>query len=455
MNSNLNKSNGVITRFPPSPTGALHIGNVRTALFNYFFARKNNGLFVVRVEDTDKVRSKKEYEENMLASLLWLGLSRDGELWRQSERISIYTKYLQKLIAEEKAYISIETEGENKEVVRFKNPNKIITFTDLVRGDVTFDTSELGDFIIARNINDPVYHLAVVIDDFETGVTHIIRGEDHVSNTPRQILIQEAIGAPRPIYAHLPLILAADRSKLSKRKHGEAVSLDYYQKMGYLPQALVNYMALLGWNPGTEREIFSLDELITEFDITRIQKGGAIFNVEKLKWINKEHIKMLPLEETEKAIIEAVESSNRFTSNSWKLPQTTKKDITKLVAERISVWSEAKELAEAGEFDWIVQKPENIKEIISWKEEKDTVVTKERLSKAREIISTIPEHNWNLENIKEPLWNYAEEVGKGNFLWPLRVALSGKEKSPDPFTLLWILGKEESVRRVENALSAL
>ena len=224
--------NKVITRFPPSPTGTLHIGNVRTALFNYFFARKNKGQFIVRVEDTDKARSKKEYELNMLESLKWLGLSRDGELWHQSERTDIYKKYLNKLIDEGKAYISQETEGENREVVRFKNPNKIVTFTDLIRGEISFDTTELKDFIIARNINEPVYHLSVVIDDFESNITHVIRGDDHVSNTPRQILIGEAIGAPRPIYAHLPLILAKDRSKLSKRKHGEAVSLDYYQKLG-------------------------------------------------------------------------------------------------------------------------------------------------------------------------------------------------------------------------------
>ncbi|MDO8471373.1 MAG: glutamate--tRNA ligase family protein [bacterium] len=282
----------IITRFPPSPTGPLHIGNVRTALFNYLYARQNNGSFIVRIEDTDKTRSKKEYEDEMLESLEWLGLKRDGELLHQSERTEIYKKYLHKLIDEGKAYLSRETEGENREVVRFKNPNIITIFNDLVRGEVQFDTTELGDFIIAKSVNEPLYHLAVVIDDFESGITHVIRGEDHISNTPRQILIQEAIGATRPLYAHLPLILAQDRSKLSKRKHGESVSLDYYRNKGYSRDAIINYLALLGWNPGTEQEIFTLSELINVFDLKRVHKGGAIFDEKKLAWVNRKHFNL-------------------------------------------------------------------------------------------------------------------------------------------------------------------
>lgn len=275
----------------PSPTGNFHVGSVRTALFNFLFARKNTGKFILRIEDTDKDRSKKEFEDDILESLKWLGLKYD-EFYRQSERIEIYKKYLQKLIDENKAYISAETEGENREVVRFRNPNKQMVFEDLVRGKVEFDTTELGDFIIAKNLNEPLYHLAVVVDDFEAEITHVIRGEDHISNTPRQILIQEAIDAPRPIYAHLPLILAPDRSKLSKRKHGESVSLDYYRQKGYLPVAIINYLALLGWNPGTEQEIFTLDELINVFDFSKVHKGGAIFDEKKLAWVNRKHFNL-------------------------------------------------------------------------------------------------------------------------------------------------------------------
>lgn len=448
------KSNEIITRFPPSPTGPLHIGNVRTALFNYFFARQHEGQFVVRVEDTDRARSKKEYEENMLSALTWLGISRDGELWHQSERTDVYTSYLRKLIDSGKAYISIETEGENKEVVRFKNPNTTITFHDLIRGEVTFDTTELGDFIIARNIKEPVYHLAVVIDDFETGVTHIIRGEDHVSNTPRQILIQEAIGAPRPIYAHLPLILANDRSKLSKRKHGEAVSLDYYRNKGYLPQALVNYMALLGWNPGTEQEIFTLEELIRTFDITRIQKGGAIFNEEKLQWFNREHMKLLPKEERVRYAIEAIETSQRFKHAQWTIPSHMKESVAELCIQRIAYWKEAEELAEQGEFDWVVEAPSQVAPLIYWKDETDP----EKTSNCLEHILSILKENedWSSPQvIKDQIFPYAEKEGRGAVLWPMRVGLSGKEKSPDPFTLSHILGKDETIRRLEKAIEFL
>lgn len=282
----------VVVRMAPSPTGPLHIGNVRTALFNYLFARKGEGDFIIRIEDTDKERSKKEYEREIFDSLEWLGLKADGEIWRQSERTDVYKKYLHQLIDEDKIYISEEPEGNNREVVRFRNPNKVVRFNDLVRGEIEFDTTELGDFIIARNINEPLYHLAVVVDDFESGVTHVIRGEDHISNTPRQILMQETIKAPRPMYAHLPLILAADKSKLSKRKHGESVSLNYYRQKGYLPEAITNYLALLGWNPGTEQEIFTLDELIREFDIMRVHKGGAIFDEKKLAWVNRKHFNL-------------------------------------------------------------------------------------------------------------------------------------------------------------------
>lgn len=398
-------SQKVITRFPPSPTGPLHIGNVRTALFNYLYAKQNKGDFIVRVEDTDRERSQKKYEEGMLESLEWLGLERDGELWRQSQRTEVYKKYLHQLIEDGKAYLSKESEGENKEVVRFKNPNKIISFEDMVRGTIEFDTTELKDFIIAKNLDEPLYHLVVVIDDFESGITHVIRGEDHISNTPRQILLQEAIGAPRPIYAHLPLILASDRSKLSKRKHGQSISLEFYREKGYLPQAILNYMALLGWNPGTDQEIFTLPELIKIFDIKKINKGGAIFDEKKLEWINKQHVNLLSPEEKQKLAA---------------------KDFD---LEAIPVLDQSK---------------------ISWKKI-DNSETLEHLKKTKEIIS----QESNFVNMETELMSYADKVGKGNVLWPLRYALSGKEISPDPFTLISLLGQDESVKRIEEAIKLL
>jgi glutamyl/glutaminyl-tRNA synthetase len=311
-------SEKVIVRFPPSPTGNLHIGTARTLLFNYLFARKQGGKIVMRFEDTDKERSRKEFEENILDGLKWLGIGFDEGPLRQTERGEVYKKYLQKMLDEGSAYVSQEMEGDptsprlqrarSKEVIRYKNHNKVIKFEDAVRGEIEFDTTELKDFVIAKSLEEPLYHFAVVVDDHEMGVTHVIRGEDHISNTPRQILIQEAIGATRPVYAHIPLILAPDRSKLSKR-HG-ATAVSEYREKGYLPEAMVNYLALLGWNPGTEQEIFTMEELIKEFDLKKIQKGGAIFDEKKLQWVNKEHIKRLPPEKQKELIWKALKMSH-------------------------------------------------------------------------------------------------------------------------------------------------
>src|SRR3989344_7649069 len=403
----------VITRFPPSPTGLLQIGNARTALFNYLFPKHHGGQFFLRIEDTDHERSKKKYEENILEALDWMDLKSDNRaLWRQSEREDIYRTHLKNLVADDKAYLSEETEGERDEVIRFRNPNKKIVFEDLLRGTIEFDTTELGDFVIAKSMEEPLYHLAVVVDDSEMGVTHVIRGEDNISNTPRQILLQEAIGAPRPEYAHVPLILAPDRSKLSGR-HG-AVSIRDYRAMGYLPEALVNYLVLLGWNPGTEKEIWSTAELIQAFDLSRIQKGGAIFDREKLNWINKEHIKLLPQEEQNARVRKSV--MDEFGS-------APKIDREGLVC------------------------PEKLR--------RSANVTYQDVAKHLEVVigelEKLNEKNWSEESIKNALWDYATEKGRGIVLWAMRYALSGKEKSPDPFAIAGIIGKSETLSRLRHA----
>lgn len=382
----------------PSPTGNLHIGGARTALFNLLFARSHGGKFILRIEDTDKERSKKEFETNILESFAWLGLAYD-EMFRQSEREGLYKSYLKKMIESGAAYISKEEpkeEGQRSEVIRLKNPNKKIAFEDLIRGTVEFDTTELGDFVVAKSLEEPLYHLAVVVDDHEMGVTHVIRGEEHLSNTPRQILIQEAIGAKRPQYAHIPLILAPDRSKLSKR--AGAVSVLEYKEKGILPSALLNYLALLGWNPGTEQEIFTLEELIKAFDISYIHKGGAIFDEKKLQWVNRKHLEILSPEEK-----------------------------LKLVAK---------------EFDTTIE-PTLDKAKIAWK----TTPTSETITHLEKALTLLSD--------KDALMSYAESAGKGNVLWPLRYALSGQEKSPDPFTLIALLGADESAKRVKAALELL
>jgi len=441
----------VIVRFPPSPTGLFHIGNARTFLFNYLFAKQRDGQIVFRLEDTDKERSKEEYAKDIIENLKWLGIEPDfSTTVKQSERAGIYRKYLENLIKEDKAYVSKEEtqeEGKRAEVIRFRNPNKKISFHDLIRGDIEFDTTELKDFVIAKSIEEPVYHLAVVIDDFEMGVTHILRGDDGISNTPRQILIQEAIGAPRPIYAHLPMMLAPDKTKLSKRKHGEQVSVSYYRQKGYMPEAVINFLALVGWNPGTDQEIWSIDELIKVFDISKVQKKGAIFNIEKLDWLNREYILGLPDENKTNTF------NLEFSKTKWGSDTKTKDEIfmqklSKLFLDKIHRWGEIKELADRGEYDYLFEEPDLDSEKIMWKKQ-NKEDAKKNLLKVLEIFeSENPDY-------KSSLMNLAEKEGKGEILWPTRYALSGREKSPDPFTLIDILGVNESRVRIEKAIERL
>jgi len=438
----------VVTRMAPSPTGHLHIGTARTALFNYLYASRHGGKFIMRIEDTDKERSKREYEDEILAGLSWLGIQWDA-LYRQSERAAIYRGYLERIIENGKAYISREESknnpGEFVEVVRLKNPNTKITFQDEIRGEITFDTTELGDLVIARSLDDALYHFTAVVDDHEMQVTHVIRGEDHISNTPRQILIQQAIGAERPIYAHLPLILAPDRTKLSKR-HG-AVMLKEYENQGFLKEALINYLALLGWNPGTEQELYSLAELLQTFDTSGVQKGGAIFNIEKLKWFNKEHLKNL----TDHDFFVYVDP--RIPPELRTLPQYSDERLMRLVPtirERITVGAEiTKECAE-GEYDFAFQAPSVTPTHMQWKNDTSPRDALPRLQKLAEIIATLPEIS-SPETIKDYIWDYAVETGKGEVLWPLRVALTGRDRSPDPFTVIHVIGSGEAYKRIITA----
>jgi len=436
----------------PSPTGHLHIGTARTALFNFLYAKRHGGTFIMRTEDTDKERSKPEYEEEILRGLAWLGITWDA-FYRQSERTDIYRSYLEKIIKSGKAYVSKEESkskpGEQVEVVRLKNPNTTITFTDEIRGEISFDTTELGDFVIARSIDDALYHFTVVVDDHEMNVTHVIRGEDHISNTPRQILIQEAIGAERPVYAHLPLILAPDRSKLSKR-HG-AVMLDEYVAQGFTKEAIINYLALLGWNPGTDQELYSLDDLIRVFDTSGIQKSGAIFNIDKLKWFNKEYLSRLTDDEFYTYIQDSIPESVH------ELPQYAESRLLKLIPlmrERTTTRADLERDCKAGEYDFAFSAPQPNPELIKWKKDATPRETLPRLQKLAELIATIPE-DADTAVIKDSLWKYAEEVGKGEALWPLRVSLSGKEQSPDPFTIINVIGSPEAYKRIITACDTI
>ncbi len=435
-------SDTVVTRFPPSPTGHFHIGSARTALFNYLFATHMGGTMSLRFEDTDKARNKKEYEDDIVSGLEWLGLTyTKPEIFRQSERTALYRKYLKNLLDSGAAYEAEPgTDDPGKKVIRFKNPGTSVTFHDLIRGDVSFETAELKDFVIAKNVDEPLYNFAVVVDDYEIGVTHVIRGEDHISNTPRQILMLEALGFPRPQYAHIPLILAPDRSKMSKR-HG-AVSVNEYRKMGFLPQALVNYLALLGWNPGGDQELFKLEELVEKFTIEHIHKGGAIFDIEKLKWFNHEYLKRLSGDEYARMLRDFTDA------NVAELPVA-------LIKERARTFAEAAELVKNGEFQFMSEEISFDASLLVKGAKTDAETAKKHLSTVSGILKELSAEDFSSEKVKDVIFPYATKEGRGSVLWPLRVALSGREKSPDPFIIASLIGKERTLQRIENAVGFL
>lgn len=446
-------SRKIVTRFAPSPTGLLHGGTYRTAVFSYLFARKNGGKFILRIEDTDRERSKKEYEENILDSLNWLGLEYD-EVYRQSDLVGEHTKALQKLIETGHAYISKEEakdgSGVMRELVRFKNPNKKVVFDDLIRGPIETDTTDLGDFVIAKNITEPLFHLAVVVDDAMMGVTHIIRGDDHIANTPRHVLLYEALGYPVPHYAHLPLVVDEKRAKLSKRRGARA--LTEYRDQGYLPGAILNFLTLVGWNPGTEQEIFTKEELINLFTLDRVQKSPGFFNPEKLDWTNKEYIKLLgegeQLEYLEKFLPQTIKD----------LPGYSKEKLARIrgvLIDHLTHFGELKTMAERGDITYFFEDPTPSKESLFWKDDKDAGNTCAKVDKVIEILQKAEPSDFTAEKIKVLVWDYATEVGRGNVLWPTRYALSGRDKSPDPFVLSEILGKETTLRRLETARKIL
>lgn len=433
----------IVTRFAPSPTGHMHTGSYRTAFFAYLFARKHGGKFILRIEDTDKERSKQEYTDEIFKVFEIIGITYD-EKYIQSENLPRHQELLKKLIAEDKAYISREEakdgSGMMKDIIRFRNPNKVVIFDDLIRGPISTDTTDLGDFVVAKNIDEPLFHLAVVIDDHDEGITHVIRAEEHIANTPRQILIYEALGFEIPRYAHLPIVLAPDKSKMSKRKG--AIPVVEYLSRGYLPEALLNAICLCGWNPGTEQELFTRHELEQVFDLDKVQKAGAVFNEEKLNWFNREYIRKLSFEE-QKGLIK------KYLPEKLSLGDVLLSKLVPLIVERINYFGEIPTMAEQGEFDYYVHRPEIDLEKLSWKGEGNDAA-KKHLGKAIEFLGLIPNVEWNSETIKNAIWNYAEEVGKGNLLWPIRFALSGRDKSPDPFILADILGKEETLVRLEE-----
>lgn len=438
----------VVVRFAPSPTGLLHAGNYRTAVFAYLFAKRSGGKFIVRIEDTDAARSKEEYVDNIFETLAWFDLPAD-ETYRQSEHRKRHRELLEKLVTNKTAYVSKETPqapGDREEVIRFKNPGGSVTFTDVIRGSITTDVTDLGDFIIARSLNEPVFHFAVVVDDADEGVTHVVRGADHISNTARQMLIQHALGLPAPFYAHLPLIFNSEHKKLSKRTG--AKPLAEYRTMGILPEALLNYIALLGWNPGDNREYLSRKELIEAFDLSRVQKGSAVFDEVKLLSVNQHWMRKLSVDEY-------IAKGNLSANDIRKLQK-----VVPLLKERAQTFEQARDTL-SGELSCLFEKPAPLRDQLLAKELPERPgTTKTALQGLSGAIKALPDEV-SSEEVKEtlmPLGNAEEAKGKGGrgaVLWPLRYALSGQERSPDPFTLISILGPTEAVSRIHAALDIL
>lgn len=467
----------IVVRFPPSPTGQIHIGNMRTMLFNFLFAKKNNGKVVFRFEDTDAERSKQEFEQPMLDAYKNFGLSWDDGPFKQSERAEIYNKYLKLLVDADLAYEAEINKFDNKKVIRLRNPERNIVWDDLVRGEIkinthtfkgrdedgNFDENGNPDIIIARNLNDAVYHFTVVIDDWLMGVTHVIRGEEHITSTPRQIMIMEALrdlklsGEPEvqiPLYAHLPIIVGADKKKLSKRNGNTALQM--YLDAGYLKETLANYLAFLGWNPGDEREFFTMEELIQEFSLEKCQKSPAQFDILKLDHINKHYLSKLSETEFIEYCLKYFTDEERELINSNF--ETNKKVFLKVLRDRTSNASDVFNAYRNGDTNMFFkflynQDLENFDKHKFCFKNKDGEQTlhevQANMKMVVEKIAHISEENWTAENLKAEIWDWSATVGRGQILHPLRMIMSLKDKSPDPFTIMDIIGKAESLRRLD------
>lgn len=472
MDKQVNKKPRV--RIAPSPTGNLHIGTARAALFNWIYAKSTGGTFVLRIEDTDLERSEKKFETDIFDGLQWLGLNWDegpgvggpSVNYRQSERLDIYEKYLSQLLNKGLAYycrctkeeLEIEREKSSKlgltpkyngkcraarhpdgEVIRIIIPEEKISFIDIIRGEISFDGGLIGDIAIAKNLKTPLYNFAVVIDDYEMQISHVIRGEDHIANTPKQIFIQIALGFPMPQYAHLPLILDQNRAKLSKRFSATAVI--EYKNDGFLPEAIVNFLTLLGWHPDDDKEIMPIDEIINKFSLERIQKSGAVFDIEKLKWLNGNYIRALSEQDLIRKIYDFDNDSKKLLD---KIEDGKKIKLIAFAKERMSTLKDF--FAQNAFFGEIGEYTPNL---LVWKKS-TPVKALENLTKIEEIIKNLPE-NFSKNEAEQVIMPLAEKLGKGDILWPLRVALSGLEASPGPLEILEILGKKEAIKRIRYA----
>ncbi len=457
-------------RFAPSPTGYLHIGGARTALFSWLHARKHGGKFVLRIEDTDLERSTAESVNAILEGMTWLGLEYDEGPFFQTHRFDRYREVIQRLLDEDKAYYCYCTREEleamraeqmaRKEkprydgrcrarttpregvepVVRFRNPaDGVVVVEDLIRGKVVFQNSELDDLIIARSDGSPTYNLTVVVDDLDMTVSHVIRGDDHLNNTPRQINILRALGAEPPVYAHLPMILAEDGAKLSKRVHGESVSVIQYREEGYLPEALLNYLVRLGWSHG-DQEVFSLEEMVTLFDIKDVNNSASSINPSKLLWLNQHYIMQSPVEHIAHHLSYHLGKLDIDPSHGPDILE-----VAKVQQERAKTLVEMAEMSSYFYHDFAEFEEKAAKKHLR-------PVAAEGLAKVRDALAAL--EDWTAENIYQAVVTASEtlELKMGKVAQPLRVAVSGRAATPSIDITLYLVGKEACLRRIDRAL---
>lgn len=480
----------VRVRFAPSPTGYLHIGGARTALFNYFFAKRYGGKFILRIEDTDRERLKEDSVSQIISSLKWLGIEWDegpeigGEFgpYFQSERLELYRKEAQRLVDEGKAYYCFCTEEEiakereeqkalkvpyrysgrcstlSKEeveenikmgkpyVIRIRIPREGNTVVeDLIRGTVNFDNSQLDDYIIIKSNNMPTYNFACVVDDHFMKISHVIRAEEHLSNTPKQVLMYEALGYEIPKFAHISMILAPDRSKLSKR-HG-ATSVGEFKEQGYLKEAIVNYLTLLGWAPGGDEEIFSVEDTVKKFSLDNVSKTAAIYDVNKLSWINGHYLRNLDLDYiTREAVpffIKKVLVSEDEVENKYDYI----KRVVSAVREKVKLLSEVADASEYFFKDIDEYDPKGVEKRFK----KDNVI--ELLTKGKQALEKASD--FSVEGVEKAYRDLIDELGikGGDIIHPTRLALSGRTVGPGLFDIISILGKEECLRRMDKAIA--
>ena len=459
-------------RFAPSPTGQLHLGGARTALSNYLYAKKNGGQFLVRIEDTDIERSKKEHIDQICNSLQWLGLNWDEELVYQSKRREYYSNSLEDLLSCGKAYrcfaskeeldqirketgsyhynglwrnksdddINRELEKKTPFTIRIKSPNEGHTvFNDMIYGNISISNSEIDDFIISRSDGSPVYNFTNVIDDQSMKITHVVRGEDHISNTPKQILIYKAFNWEPPIFAHLPMILGEDKKRLSKR-HG-ATGVQSYRDEGFQPEALLNYLALLGWNPGTEEEIMDLEQLVSKFDISRVQKKAAVFDQKKLNWVSSQHLAL----QNDQDILDrirlintewGIKKDNSFCLSVVSIVKTRSRSLVDLIDQAGYFFSDPSRFNEND-----VQK--------TWKEDSKGI-----LEEIIQMLGTVDD--WTANKLELIFKKYMENhgYGFGKVMKPVRSGLCGNLQGPSLFDIMELLGKELVIKRIYYIINA-